>query len=333
MKVFVFEHLCSGCASGDDFSPQLVPMGSAMLTAVIADFQAMGASVSTMLDHRIQLPIKDTELLVTRVSSTSQCTATFERLCAEADLSLVIAPESDGLLEGWIAMLQARGCATLNSDLESTRLCSDKLALASALEAAGIKTPVTRILRGSSISQMTRFPVVIKPRRGAGSEWTFVCHDLSDVDAIPQWEDWIVQPRVQGVAASCAVIVHQGKATPLMAGMQIVQGDKRLHYRGGRLPLDSPAARELAARAVRAIPGLNGYVGVDMVLGDDPAGSDDVVIEINPRISMSYLGLRELCEQNLAMAMCGRTDPAKLTWRSGALRFNNQGKITWEQAN
>lgn len=328
MKVFVFEHLCSGCASGDDLSPQLTPMGSAMLTAMISDFEKMGAHVSTMLDHRITLPLNDVH--VTRVSSNSQCNKVFEQLSAAADFSVIIAPESDGILEGWIANLESRNCATFNSSLAATRLCADKLTMAGVMEKAGIKTPPTRVLENSSLALMIRFPVVVKPRRGAGSEWTFVCRDQADIAAMPHWEDWIVQPLIPGVAASCSVIAHEGKVTPLVAGVQIVEGDKRLHYRGGRLPLDSPAARELAARAVRAIPGMKGYIGVDMVLGDDPSGADDVVIEINPRISMSYLGLRELCEQNIAQAICGKMDPEKLTWRAGTVRFNGQGKIARE---
>lgn len=328
MKVFIFEHLCSGCAAGDDISPQLTPMGSAMLSAVIADFEAIGACVTTMLDHRIKLPLND--VMVTRVSSASEGRSVFEELSAAADYSLIIAPESDGILEGWISSLESRGCKTFNSDLAATRLCSDKFMMASTLDEAGIRTPPTRILQGSSAAGLGRFPVVVKPRRGAGSEWTFVCHEQADFEGIPQWEDWIIQPLVQGVSASCAVIASNGEVTPLIAGMQIVEGHKRLHYRGGRLPLDSPAARELAVRAVKAVPGINGYIGVDMILGDDPSGADDFVIEINPRISMSYLGLRELCEQNLAEAIAGRKSAADFTWRQRRVRFNNQGEIAWE---
>ena len=59
----------------------------------------------------------------------------------------------------------------------------------------------------------------------------------------------------------------------------------------------------LAEQALRTVPGLRGFVGVDLVLQnsvDDQAGSQDVVIELNPRMTMSYIGLRALCRQNLA---------------------------------
>ena len=38
--------------------------------------------------------------------------------------------------------------------------------------------------------------------------------------------------------------------------------------------------------------GLNGWVGVDLILGPDIKGSKDFVFEINPRLTTSYLGAR-----------------------------------------
>ena len=51
------------------------------------------------------------------------------------------------------------------------------------------------------------------------------------------------------------------------------------------------------------MPGLLGYVGVDLVLGDAADGSRDYAIEINPRLTTSYVGLRALADFNIAEAM------------------------------
>jgi predicted ATP-grasp superfamily ATP-dependent carboligase len=83
----------------------------------------------------------------------------------------------------------------------------------------------------------------------------------------------------------------------------------------------------LGRRAIEAVPGLKGYVGVDLVLADDGA---DQVIEINPRLTTSYLGLRALAETNLAEAMLaiatGRPLP-KLRWQAGPVHFRASGEI------
>lgn len=322
MKVFVFEHLCSGCAADDDLSPQLTPMGSAMLSAVVADFQALGAQVSTVLDHRINLSLDGVQVI--RAASASQGRMMFETLAGQADTTLVIAPESDGLLAYWIELLESQGRPHCNSSLEATRNSSDKLALYAHLEHAGVPTPVTQVY---SNQVMPAFPAIVKPRRGAGSEWTFLCQNANDLQAIPSWEDWIVQPYVKGLPASCSLIVREGVATPLRMGLQVIEGSKRLHYGGGSMSGDYADRCELARQAALAIPGLSGFVGVDMILGEDPTGQDDVVIEINPRVTMSYLGLRMLCEDNLLEAVLGLRDPATLSWKSGAIQFNARGEL------
>jgi predicted ATP-grasp superfamily ATP-dependent carboligase len=51
------------------------------------------------------------------------------------------------------------------------------------------------------------------------------------------------------------------------------------------------------------MPPSRGFVGVDLVLGHASDGSEDVVIEINPRVTTSYVGLRRALEQNLAELM------------------------------
>ena len=50
------------------------------------------------------------------------------------------------------------------------------------------------------------------------------------------------------------------------------------------------------------LPPTVGYVGMDMILGPEGPESD-VVLELNPRLTTSYLGLRQLARANLAAAM------------------------------
>src|SRR5690606_33405771 len=59
------------------------------------------------------------------------------------------------------------------------------------------------------------------------------------------------------------------------------------------LPADDQPARALVNRVGQANPGLAGYVGVDMILVDgDP--QRPVIVEINPRLTTSYLGYARL---------------------------------------
>jgi predicted ATP-grasp superfamily ATP-dependent carboligase len=101
--------------------------------------------------------------------------------------------------------------------------------------------------------------------------------------------------------------------------------DGRFRYLGGTVPLDSALCRRamsLGQRAVEAVDGLLGYVGVDLVLGE--SADHDWIIEINPRPTTSYLGLRALSRSNLAETILrvARGQPvAPPSWRPGARAF------------
>jgi predicted ATP-grasp superfamily ATP-dependent carboligase len=78
------------------------------------------------------------------------------------------------------------------------------------------------------------------------------------------------------------------------------------------------------------VPGLRGFVGVDVVVGDDPDGGGDAVIEINPRLTTSYAGLRQVARFNLAAALLAVAeggDPPAFEWRPGPVRWRADGQI------
>jgi predicted ATP-grasp superfamily ATP-dependent carboligase len=105
-----------------------------------------------------------------------------------------------------------------------------------------------------------------------------------------------------------------------------LSADGRFSYHGGSLITDESLnvrARDLAVSALRALPAARGYVGVDLVLGDDPRGDGDVVIEVNPRLTTSYVGLRAGIQQNMASAMIAIVEgnPVELTPLGAPVQF------------
>jgi predicted ATP-grasp superfamily ATP-dependent carboligase len=145
---------------------------------------------------------------------------------------------------------------------------------------------------------------VVKPDDGSGAEdtWRF-----DDVDGVRRWARgrndaarFIVQPYVPGIASSLSLLCRGGRATLLTCNRQNVRLDGgRFRYCGGivgageaRRPEYAPIAERIAA----AIGELWGYVGVDLIESE----SGPVVLEINARLTMSYVGLREALEVNPA---------------------------------
>ena len=98
---------------------------------------------------------------------------------------------------------------------------------------------------------------------------------------------------------------------------------------GGQTPLPPPLAERavrIARRGIAAVDGLAGYVGVDVVLGE----ASEVVIEINPRLTTSYVGLRALATDNLMdvlLRLVRGESAAKPRWRRGGVRWTADGRV------
>ncbi len=146
--------------------------------------------------------------------------------------------------------------------------------------------------------------------------------------------DLLLQPWIPGIPASVALLVGQNCYVCLPPAFQHLSTDGRFHYLGGSLPLPPALAQRaswLAERAVACVPGLRGYVGVDLVLGKTEAA--DWIIEINPRLTTSYIGLRALAETNLAEALLQtalKNRMPSLVWKNRTARFTAAGQVSVE---
>jgi predicted ATP-grasp superfamily ATP-dependent carboligase len=110
--------------------------------------------------------------------------------------------------------------------------------------------------------------------------------------------------------------------------------DGRLRYLGGELPLAAglaDRAAALAQRAIAALPATVGYIGIDLVLGRDPLGSEDDVIEVNPRFTTSYVGLRAAAQSNLAEAMwrISHGESQSVSFAERPLEFDPAGNVSF----
>lgn len=311
VRVFLYEHLTALGTSDSSLASE----GWAMFDAIRIDLLAIpGVEVLT---------VDQPGLFDGRVDPS------FLAQVANADATLLIAPETDGILELLSRAVVAAGGKLIGPTPDAIQLTADKLRLAAHLRSANVPTPSTWAWE---TEPKGLFPQVWKPRDGAGSQDTYLVRDSIAAFALRasiHTTGLIVQPYITGDPVSVAFILGSSGTLPLPISYQDLSTDGRFSYYGGALPFSAPPeARvvETALQAVRSVAGLQGYVGVDLVVG--PAGA--TVIEINPRLTTSYVGYRALALSNLAHAILQSsfgTDLPLLQWREGALAFRSNGTV------
>ncbi len=322
-RVFVYEYLTAlglGREPGDTMH-SMYREGKAMRDAVAADAKRLG-------------------MWVEQVENVADERAEFFEPNSLPTLSIVIAPETDGILEErarWVETLAFARWKSLGCSAEAIHLTTDKLALAEHWDEHGVPTPDTWLLGREDVTGL--LPQVWKPRDGCGSTATTIVSSEPDAQrarAELAAEDFhgelIAQPFIPGRAASVAFLVGPAQTVPLLPTFQHISGDGRFRYEGGLLPVRPDFAEravKLARKAIDCVPGLLGYVGVDLILGEAADASQDFAIEINPRMTTSYVGLRELADFNIAEAMLILADGGTISpkWKRGKVRFYPDGRV------
>jgi predicted ATP-grasp superfamily ATP-dependent carboligase len=291
--VFIHEYATGGGLAGSALPASWQAEGAAMRRALAADVARLpGLRVVVTLDAR--LPAEPGPWTTVRVGPGEEL-ATFARLAAEADCTALIAPETGGVLLDRARTIEQVGGRSLGSTPEAIALAGQKHALGVLLRRLGIPSPPGRLIdpRGG-LPRDVPYPAVLKPPDGAGAVATYY---LPDAGAWPlgaeRPEAALIQPYITGVPMSASFLVAEGRAHLVGVGRQRVEiRAGRFVYRGGTVPAEVSRYDENVHRTVDAVPGLRGWVGVDFLWDEQEARA--VVLEINPRLTTSYVGLRRL---------------------------------------
>lgn len=335
MHVFLYEWITGGglVEQPGQLPQSLLVEGSAMIAAVAADFAAVPHVQATVLrDMRLaHLPLRGCE--VVEIQSSADWGEEFERLAAAADWSVIVAPEFDHILRNTLRRAREAGGRLLNAPDDFVRIAADKQRTAERLHAAGVAVPQAVLFEAEQLKLPADFtyPAVLKPLDGAGSQHTLLVSSPNDEPPPYPWPRRLEQFCV-GRPASVSALCGLGGRRMLPPCWQRLSNDGRFAYEGGAtidVPQLAQRATALASQALDALPPTFGYVGVDLVVGNDPDGGEDVVIEVNPRLTTSYVGLRRAVKQNLAQAMLDVAEgrEVELSVRNVAIEFAADGTV------
>jgi hypothetical protein len=330
--VLVHEYVTGGGPLRDP-PPPLARDALAIARAAVADFRAWGRlPVVATLGPRsagADLPADEVVTVCGDAAGGGDRAGYEEALTALArrcGAALLVAPETGGTLERLTARLESAGVRLLGSSSAAVSVAADKGECARRFAAAGLPVPRTLRVAPAGAAEAARrlgHPVVVKPVCGAGGEGVALARTPRDLDAAlacalaatkpspdgSPGRELLLQEYVPGTAASVSLLARRGGSRALSLNLQDVRPGIPFTCGGTEAGVAHPRAAEafaLARRAAALIPGLLGYVGVDLVLGDTGC----TLVEVNARLTTSYAGIVAAEPGRLAAALWAACAPA-----------------------
>lgn len=310
IRLLVFEYMTGGGFVGRSLPDALLHEGCLMRHALLDDLKSLKVDVWILTDERV--PIRETEKCLDwqylTICEGDNLQEILQARQAMYDVVWLIAPETDGLLSFWSHFFVQQGKVLASCGTQAIDICQGKLGTFDLLDKAGIPSVPSYSLCPSTIKPP--FPCVIKANNSVG------CDQVYLVTSEQQWEvtllkchpeeHYITQPFVVGRVLSLSCLFHQGQAYficcneqhishcqgkfELVACLINVQDDKTSIYQA------------LCQQIVEAIPSLFGYIGIDFIYTDS---GESLILEINPRLTSSYAGIKEAVGLNIAEIVLG----------------------------
>ena len=312
-KIFVCEFITGGGLNAQPLPDSLAKEGALMRDALLYDLSSLPYQISTTVDARLSTP-KYCDACIS-VGAGDDIWQLWKTQMQSVDAVWIIAPETGGVLHYFTQIATLQSKLVLGCGLASVETSSDKLATYLALKQANILTVPTYTHQNWPKGEGAW---LAKPNDGAGCEDTVCFNDAGDLMHWLVQHDklltHIIQPNKTGVPASISCVMHRGKAQLLSCNTQLIEiNNHTLSYKGSiinGIKLHWQAFELLANEIANAMPSLAGYVGIDVIVNDHSV----YALEINPRLTTSYVGLREAAGANPAELIINTLTQADYQW-------------------
>ena len=301
MKILAYEHHTAGydiegsmlsCASFHADRP---------LQALLGDLcRVQGVEVTLLRDPGLA-PLNLPAAVHVIPCKPEHAADTMTASIADADAVWPVVPESAGMLERSSCHILDCGKLLIGSRPDAIRVTASKHQTSRILKAAGIAVVDTCRLQDALPEGASAW--VVKPDDGAGCSETRLFPDCDAARTSIEERDpaqYVMQPYIHGAHRSMSMVCADNQVLLMSVNEQrMAVFDNQLHYMGSTVNGARDQLRQcraLAEQVMAALPGLWGYVGIDFIMGAD----GPVVLEVNPRVTVSHAGMRQSTGHNPA---------------------------------
>ena len=308
MKILVFEYITGGGFNKQNLPEALLAEGCLMLQALLDDIRRYAQlghelEVMVMLDKRVNSLIDTSGMQVVFIAPEQNTTDEFTRLVHDCEAIWPIAPEFDGILQDLCQTVADLNKLLLTSSAQVVTLTGDKWQCYQHLKQHHIATVPTRLFTGVDQYEGDGSTWVVKPLDGVGCIDSYILSDKQDFLAMQARSGrYIIQPQLVGQTNSLSCLFKQGRAWLLCANQQQFSISNQQYHLAGLVVNytdDLAAYSDLVDAIAQAFPVLWGYVGIDLIETPEQMW----VLEINPRLTTSYVGIHEALGLNVVEAV------------------------------
>jgi len=321
--IFIFEFVSGGGFSRINIPTSLFCEGFGMLRSIIADFKALDFEIYTILDQRIFFLSNFLEADIIRiVNENDDYLSIFKETVKNCYYTFIIAPETSNILYNLTKIVNNCNKIVLSTNLKGIKYGTSKIKTYQLFENKKILSPRTYSIPYKKthfnndfiIEKFKRLkkPIVIKPEDGVGAESIYYFEEksqllnfLKDINTnLNNNRSYILQEFIDGRNLSISLIgapyIDKNPLILSVNSQDINIKNLTPEYLGGHTPSSNyKGIIEKLSSNLKKMKSLKieGYFGIDFI--EEPNGSL-YFIEINPRLTTSYIGLRNIINLNCA---------------------------------
>lgn len=319
-KVFVFEFVSGGGYSNELIPSSLFCEGYGMLKSIIEDFHELNFEIYTILDRRLAFLsqfLKADHIIF--VEEHSNYLDKFYQVLPQSDSCFIIAPEFLNILYKITEIVIDYKKELYSVGLEGIKVGASKMSTYEFFKRFQVPTPETFYIPTVNHQFDLEFiykkfhelnhSIIIKPDDGVGAESILFIddenqiYDLFETDKVllDDSRRYIIQRYIKGIdmSASLIGISDQNRIKTYILGVNtqnvvLHKGSINSQYNGGMTPAQIGSdIRETLQVCLHKLDfsHFKGYFGIDFIL---TAENTIKFIEINPRLTTSYLGIRNI---------------------------------------